>query len=437
MKTVLILAYYFPPSGGPGVQRVLNYVKYLPAFGWRPVVITVENGDFPARDETLLAEIPAEVTVIRTPIVEPYRLYRRLQGLPPNAPVDVEVLSKTGGTESWRSWMIRKIRETFFIPDARIGWFPFARKAVLSVLRQQHIDVLYTSSPPYTTAVVGLSVKRKTGIPWIAGFRDPWTGFLSAAQRWWLPRRVEQWLERNVVQGADVVECAWRGIVSDFRAKYPDVPADKFVVIPNGFNPDVAQPVPYKRNAAFTLTYAGSLYGKRDPMPVIAALQTLVDQGEIEKEHFQLRIVGRIGEEVRRKLEQVPVQLLLEPYVPFRESIRRLQQSEALLLIVDDSPHARDIVPGKLFEYLAVHRPIVAVAPMESEVATILEETAAGTVCAPEQVECLARTIAALYHAWQRGQMEQWIARIRSDKVQRYSRRQLTQRFAALLEQVA
>jgi len=418
------------------VQRVLHYVKYLPEFGWQPVVLTVENGDFPARDETLLAEIPANVPVIRTKIIEPYQLYRRLQGLPPDVPVDVNVLQKSPEQRGWRSWLIQKIRETLFIPDARIGWFPFARRAALQLLRRYRIEALYTSAPPYTTAVVGLSVKRRSGIPWIAGFRDPWTGFLSATQRWGVPAWIERHLEKAVLQEADVVECAWKGIVRDFRQKYPEIPEEKFVVIPNGFHPEISQPVPYQPNAVFTLRYAGSLYGRRDPQPLLRALEQLVQQGSIDPERFHLHIVGRVGEDVRQKLQQAPVPVEIESYVPFRESVQRLQYAEALLLIVDDSPHSRDIVPGKLFEYLAVHRPIVAIGPPDSEVGAILRETQAGQMIAPEQIDQLADAIATLYRAWETGRMSERIARIRAEAVQRYSRYHLTRRFAHLLDTV-
>ena len=436
MKRVLIIAYYFPPSGGPGVQRVLHYVKYLPDFGWQPVVLTVENGDFPARDETLLAEIPAEVPVIRTKIIEPYRLYRRLQGLPPNAPVDVNVLQKSSERQSWRSWLIQKIRETLFIPDARIGWFPFARRAALQLLRRYRIEALYTSAPPYTTAVIGLSVKRRSNIPWVAGFRDPWTGFLSAAQRWGLPAWIERRLEKAVLQNADAVECAWKGIVRDFRQKYPEIPEEKFVVIPNGFHPEISHPVPYQPNAVFTMRYVGSLYGRRDPQPLLRALEQLVQQRRIDPERFQLHIVGRVGEDVRRRLQRAPVPVAIEPYVPFRESVRRLQSADALLLIVDDSPHSRDIVPGKLFEYLAVHRPVVAIGPPDSEVGAILEETQAGQIIAPDQIDLLADALATLYRAWETDRMSERIAQIRTEAVQRYSRYHLTHRFAQVLDTV-
>lgn len=432
MKKLLVVAYYFPPSGGPGVQRVLNYVKYLPEFGWLPIVLTVAEGDFPARDESLLQEIPAPVPVIRTKIIEPYRLYRRVRGLPQGAPVDVNVLHDRKNS-SWKERVIEFIRSTFFIPDARIGWYPFALRAAKKIFQQHTIHALYSSSPPYTTSVIALSLKRRYQIPWIAGFRDPWSGFLTTPKRWWLPATIERILERQVVSSADLLECAWRGIVKDFQKKFPEVPEDKYIVIPNGFNPEHTFPIPYRKNPQFTLTYTGSLYGKRNPQPLIDAITQLIVAQKIDRNQLLLQIIGRVGEDIRQQLSSANFSVKIVPYVPFAESIHYIQHSELLILLVDESPHACDIVPGKLFEYIAVKRPILAIGPQQSEVGEILNITGTGKIFPPTNISLIADYIYEIYQRWQNGTMERLIAQMNDAEIQKYNRRLLTKKLASLL----
>lgn len=184
MRRVLVVAYYFPPSGGPGVQRVLKMVRYLPQFGWESVVLTVRDGTYPARDESLLAEVPPQVHIERTPIVEPYALYRRITGT--KQPIDIAVLTDRR-TAGWKQRLAEWIRATFFIPDARIGWLPSAVRAGRSLIERLGISMLYTSSPPYTCALIGRALKRRSALPWVMELRDPWTEFLTTPKRWWLP----------------------------------------------------------------------------------------------------------------------------------------------------------------------------------------------------------------------------------------------------------
>ncbi|MFP4529389.1 MAG: group 1 glycosyl transferase, partial [Candidatus Kapaibacterium sp.] len=219
MKNLLIVAYYFPPSGGPGVQRVLKHVRYLPEFGWNPHVLTVSNGQFPARDESLLEQVPDDVTVVRTRIPEPYDIYRLITGKKPGSAIDVNTIKKEGQSMSAKEKFAELIRATFFIPDARAGWRLTARKGARKILKQHKIDALYSSSPPYTTSLIARGIKRAHNLPWVAGFRDPWRGFISAPKRWWLPEIFDIRMERSVFQEADAVECAWQGIIKDALSK--------------------------------------------------------------------------------------------------------------------------------------------------------------------------------------------------------------------------
>ncbi|HET7152328.1 MAG TPA: hypothetical protein VFJ29_01075, partial [Candidatus Kapabacteria bacterium] len=323
MKKVLIVAYYFPPSGGPGVQRVLKFVKYFPAFGWEPVVLTVENGEFPARDESLLKEIPSNVHVYRSKIFEPYSLYRKFTGKAAGAAVDVNAIPQKGAKRSAKEKIAEWIRSTFFIPDARIGWLPSAMSLGKKIIKEEKIDAIYSSSPPYTCALIARALKRASGLPWVVGFRDPWTGFENTPERWFLPEKIDFSLEGSVLNEADAIDVAWLGIEQDFRAKHPKLPLKKINHLPNGFDGEDYPAVTQTRNERFTLTYTGSLYGTRNPADLLRAVEGLVAKNMVDKSKFVLKFVGRFGDEVKKMFETTTVKECIEAisYMPHGESI--------------------------------------------------------------------------------------------------------------------
>ncbi len=433
MKKVLIVSYYFPPSGGPGVQRVLKFVKYLPEFGWQPVVLTVQDGDYPARDESLLAEIPQHTIVYRTKIFEPYRLYRKLTGKPPNAPVDVENIPQGGrqGGSAMES-LAEFVRSTFFIPDARIGWYPYAIPEGLKIIKEQKIDAIYSSSPPYTTSVIARKLHRATGVPWVAGFRDPWTGFLSTPDRWFLPRAIDEHLERAVFNDANAVEAAWRGILIDIIAKDPNVDQKKLFHLPNGFDRDDYPVLDAQANERFTVTYTGSMYGKRNPRTFLRAVEGLVDHGKVDPEKITLRFIGRFGSEVREMLQGSSLRDSIEvvSYLPHSKSVEALLRSDALLLIVDEAAGSNEIVPGKVFEYIGAQRPIIALAP-DGAIAALMRETRSGLVAPNQDIPAIQAAFIECYDnfLYHKRKFEQ-----DREAVKRYDRREITRQLAALLD---
>jgi glycosyltransferase involved in cell wall biosynthesis len=411
---------------------VLKFVKYLPQFGWEPVVLTVADGDYPARDESLLQEIPPNVKVYRTKIFEPYRLYRKLTRKPADAPVDVENIPKPGEKQSLAERLAAFIRSTFFIPDARIGWLPWALPEALRIIREEKIDAVYSSAPPYTTAVIANILRWWTHVPWIAGFRDPWIGFISSPDRWWFPRWVDRWMERSVARNADLLEAAWRGIILDFQQKYPTVAAQKYIHLPNGFDGEDYPRVDRAPNDRFTIVYTGSMYGRRNPKTFLQAVEELVREGAVDASKIRLTFIGRFGGEVKEMLTTTAVHDAVEivPYLPHGESIRRLLAADALLLVVDESKESAEIVPGKVFEYLGARRPIIALAE-QGAVAELLRETRAGIVAQNQDIAAIKRAFVecyrnSLYHTVTVEPDE--------DAVRKYERREITRRLAELLD---
>ena len=392
MKKVLVIAYYFPPSGGPGVQRVLKHVQYLQEFGWKPIVLTVANGDFPARDESLLQKIPQDIRVGRTHIYEPYDLYRKFTGKDKSIALDVNNLKKEGQSRSVTESIAEIIRSTIFIPDARIGWMFTAVKAAKKLIAEEGITMMYSSSPPYTCSLIARAVKRSTGLPWVAGFRDPWTDFLTTPKRWFLPKLIDQALEKSVFTEADAIESAWQGITDDALRKYPSLNPNKFFHIPNGFDSADFPPIEKHHNKVCTITYTGSMYGRRNPATLFRAIEQLIRDGQIQAERFRLRFIGRMGAEVMDMIEKTSFRESIDivPYLPHQDSIRALQKADVTLLIVDEAKESAEIVPGKVFEYIGVNKPILALAPRQGAAAAHILESKSGWVVEQQNIQEIA-----------------------------------------------
>lgn len=402
MKNVLVIAYYFPPSGGPGVQRVLKHIKYLPEFGWNPIVLTVSNGDFPARDESLLKQVPDKTKVIRTKIYEPYDLYRLLTGKDKNTAIDVNVIKKDGQKVSFLERIAEFIRSTFFIPDARIAWYFTASKEIRNIIKEHKIDAVYSSSPPYTCSIIARHVKRRYRLPWVAGFRDPWTGFISSPKRWFLPKMIDIALEKSVFSEADAIECAWEGIIKDAISKYPLTNPKKFFHVPNGFDSSDFPSVEFKRKDIFTLTYTGSMYGRRNPFALFEAIENLIVKGLIDISKVRFKFIGRFGNEIHDMFSKVSFCDNIEviSYMSHQDSIAELLKSDCLLLVVDESKESEEIVPGKVYEYIGVKKPVLAIGPIEGAVGKLIKLTESGLIAHQTEIDKIEQNFLDFYNKW-------------------------------------
>lgn len=435
MKNILIIAYYFPPSGGPGGQRVLKTVKYLPLFGWQPFVLTVSNGQFPAKDESLLDEIPKSVVVERTRIFEPYDIYRKLTGMKPGTAIDVNVIKKEGQSLSFKQKIAEFIRATFFIPDARIGWLFSAVKAGREMIKKYDIKAIYSSSPPYTCSVIAKKLKKISNLPWIAGFRDPWTGFISSPKRWMLPAMIDRHLEHSVFQTADYVECAWEGIIKDALSKYTNLDKKKFIHIPNGFDSADFPDINIKANDKFTLTYTGSMYGRRNPESLFKSIEFLIKQEKVNPKDIKLVFVGRFGDEIHEMFKNASFKESIEifPYVPHKQSVEFILRSDALLLVVDESKESEEIVPGKVYEYIGTRKPILAIAPDNSAIAKLIKETNTGLVAHQSEIDKISDNLFKFYQAWKQNIQ---LTIPEEKEINKYERRESAKQLAELLNTI-
>lgn len=441
-RYVLFVTYYFPPAGGPGVQRVLKFSKYLSDFGWTPIMLVPEEPEYQARDESLLKELPKDLIIHRAPIFEPYDLYRMVTGKKKGVSLDVNVIKEEGAKQSTAERLAELVRATFFIPDARIGWYWNAVREGKKLLQQYPVEVIYSSSPPYTPALIARKLARHGKLPWVAGFRDPWTGFHNTPNRWFLPKKIDTSLEHSVFNEAKLVDVAWKGIAKDALGKYPDLDPAKFIHIPNGFDSadypehDIFKRAEKPKNAKFTITYSGSLYGPRNPQSFLAAIRSLIDTGKLDPAKLHLRFVGRFGAEIHEMLDQPWVAPMVEKieYVPHAKAVELLLSSDALLLIVDDVPSVAEIVPGKVYEYLGAMRPLIAIAPPGGAIGELLKETHAGEAVKQSDIEGQARVILELYDQWQ-GKAAGSIS-MQPEAISKYERREETRELAGLFDRV-
>ncbi|MDX9790002.1 MAG: glycosyltransferase [Candidatus Kapaibacterium sp.] len=435
MNNVLVVAYYFPPSGGPGVQRVLKHIKYLPEFGWNPIVLTVANGDYPAKDLSLMEQVPNDVKVYRTRIIEPYNIYRTLTGKSKDTAIDVNVIKKEGQKISFVEKLSEFIRSTFFIPDARIGWMLTVRKDIEKIFKENDIHAVYSSSPPYTCSIIGRHIKNKYKIPWIAGFRDPWTGFISSPVRWSVPARIDRNMEKSVFSKADLIECAWEGIIKDAVSKFPDLDSNKFLHIPNGFDSSDFPTIEHKNNDEFTITYTGSMYGRRNPQALFEAVAELINNSKIKRDKVKFKFIGRFGNEIFDMFEQSGFSDRIEVinYLPHSESINQLLQSDLLLLVVDESKESKEIVPGKVYEYIGVKKPILGIGPEDGAVGRLLSETNTGLMAHQSNVQKISALFEKFYKAWEKNTV---LISSNTEKISAYERRNAAKMLATNLNKI-
>ncbi|MBO0883505.1 MAG: glycosyltransferase family 4 protein, partial [Mycobacterium sp.] len=378
---VLVIAHHFPPASGSGSNRALAFARYLPMFGWRPTVLTPGARWALNCDTHLLRELPPELRVVRTRSLEP----------------TPERAAPTGAVrQSVPSTMLSPLRNQLGhlrrFPDAHMGWLPFA----LSVGLRERYDVAYSSSGPFTSHMVGLLLKRITGRPWVAELRDGWyhwnRSIFPDYPRW--RDALERRLEAIAIRSADRVVLVTDRMAEAFREQYAELPRDHFTVVANGFDPYqccAADGEHRERTGGWVVLHAGALYYGRSVTAFLEAARRLVESDAAFGHDFRLRLLGTLDGEARREVERSNLGYRVElfPQASHAEAIRSMRTADALLLIANTTPGAEATVPGKLFEYLAVGRPVLAIAPPESSTADVLHQTGGGWLTAADNVDAI------------------------------------------------
>lgn len=374
MNKVLIITYYWPPGGGAGVQRWLKFARYLPLNGWEPIILTVdpEFATYPVIDPTLEKDIPTGTRVFKTPSYDLFRLLAKDKSKIPSAGF------ASGADNSVKGKLLRFVRGNFFIPDPRRGWNRFAFRKACELIRNDAIDVIITTSPPHSSQLIGLRLKRKfPAIKWIVDLRDPWTDIYYYNRFYQLlpSRATDACYEKSVLQSADTVITIGRSLKELFDKKVPGI-ANKTVVVHNGFDPEDFKGISSPRPDILTISYIGTLSDAYPVTGLLEALKIFTERGR----DFRLRFVGTVTD---RQASFIRTSLGAErtefnQYVSHKEAVQYMLSSSILLLIIPDHPGNKCIITGKLFEYLSAGKPVLCLGPTDGDAAEILRETGHG-----------------------------------------------------------
>jgi glycosyltransferase involved in cell wall biosynthesis len=431
-KKVLIITYYWPPSGGSGVQRWLKFVKYLPSLGWQPFVFTPENPSFQTKDESLLNDVPEEAEIIHFPIWEPYSAFEKISGIlgaskQSSNPVSVPGTGKDPLFKKLSTW----IRGNLFIPDPRRFWIDPSVKFLSTFLEANDIKIIITTGPPHSMHLIGYKLKRKyPKLKWIADFRDPWSewGFLDSLRVTTPARKIHKKLERQVLQAADVVTTITPFYVRHFER----LGGRKVNLLSNGFDDDDFRSLSIHKNHKFLIRHVGIVNEKCDPRPFLLTIEKLINESPDFAQHVQVEFIGQVFHEVvefvnsRKELKNC---VIFTPTVPHKELLLLYGTSSLLLLILTGYKDAEGYMPGKLYEYIATGLPVLGVGPEEGDAARLLKDTGNGVMIDERNASALHDYIITVFSKWKNNATD-----IRRGAAGSYRRSELTKSLIRLFE---
>ncbi|WP_328515235.1 glycosyltransferase family 4 protein [Aquimarina spinulae] len=424
---VLIITYYWPPAGGPGVQRWLKFVKYFRDFDIEPIVYVPENPTYPLEDTSLLFEIPEGIEVLKQSIFEPYRFAQVF------SKKETKTISKGiiagAAKQSFMQRLLLYVRGNFFIPDARKFWVKPSVRYLEKYLSENKIDTIITTGPPHSVHLIGKELKQQTGLRWFADFRDPWTT-IGYHDKLKLTKRS---MQKHISMEKEVLSTADHIVVTSFttQKEFKAITNTPVSVVTNGYD---RESIPETiLDTKFTLSHIGSLLSGRNPENLWKALYDLTKENEAFSEAFQLQLVGAVSDDVLSSIREAGLSdfLELKGYVPHIDAIKIQRSSQVLLLIEIDSKDTRCIIPGKLFEYMVSKRPIIALGPAGADVSKLIFDTNSGCFFEYHEYEKIKTQILEYFVQFQKGTLASHVI-----GVEKYSRRELTRSISGLLKEV-
>lgn len=436
-KRVLIISYYWPPSGGSGVQRWLKFAKYLPAFDWTPIVVAPQGADYPVLDESLLKEV-ADVEVLRYPIWEPYSLYRKLTGAKPGENFGSTPMKKQSLAKRFSTW----IRANFFVPDPRVYWVKPTVKSLLRYLKEHPVDVVITTGPPHSVHLIGKRLREQvTGLKWVMDVRDPWSQFdihlsFNPGAR---ARRKNEMLEQSCLQAADRVI----GTAYSMPTHLMDFDSSKYHTITNGYDAADFEGVKQEKQKTdkFHIYHTGLLNAVRNPTAVWEALARLVDAdaGFADessaglRERLHVYLIGNVAPEVKASIDEIPQlngKVTITPWLKHDALVKRYADADLFLLCPNQSDNAKGQINGKLFEYLAAGKPVLHIGPFDADNTTILDDVHAGLTVPPGDVDGTEEALRRFFD----GRFGESPHALQREGVLKFERKQVTQQLATLLD---
>lgn len=423
-KKLLIITYYWPPAGGPGVQRWLKFVKYLPDFNIQPIVYIPENPTYPIIDNGLQSEVSEKAIILKKKIVEPYGFASFLgknktkkisSGIIPNQ-------KKQSFLEKTLLW----VRGNIFIPDARFLWVKPSVKYLKKYIEENQIDTIVTSGPPHSLHLIGLQLKKELNVKWFADFRDPWTtiGYHKALKLSSSAEKKHKALEKEVLTTADTIIVTSKTTKTEFQA----ITSQPIEVITNGYDLEKVSKQPLDEK--FTLAHIGSFLSERNPRILWKALKELTKENPDFRRDFQLKLIGAVSQEVLDTISEFRLNdfVLNLGYISHQEAVEHQRKSQVLLLIEINSNDTKSIIPGKLFEYMVSERPIIALGPEGSDFAEIITSTNTGVFFLYDELEQLKELLLKYYNLYKEQNLK-----VHAVGLQQYSRKSLTEQLTKII----
>lgn len=423
-KKVLIVTYYWPPSGGPGVQRWLKFAKYLPGEGIEPVVYIPENPTYPLIDKGLMAEVHPSLTIIRKKIVEPYA-WASIFSKKSTSKISSGIIPDKR-QQSLLQRMMLWVRGNLFIPDARVLWVKPSITFLSKYIKEHSIDTVITTGPPHSLHFIGLGLKKQNGVRWIADFRDPWTtiGYHKELKLSASAEKKHKAMESEVLNRADAIVVTSPTTKAEFQTLTPK----PITVITNGY--DIEKIAKQPLDEKFTLAHIGSFLSERNPKILWESLAELIEENQEFKGRFELKLIGAVSNEVLRAIAEAGLNDFINNlgYVSHDEAIAQQRKSQVLLLVEINSPDTRCIIPGKLFEYMVSERPVLAIGPEGADFADIIRTTNTGAFVKYDEKEKLKKFIIDCFNDYLSGSLKS-----HPIGLQQYTRKNLTVQLAQLL----
>lgn len=425
MKKVLIVTYYWKPAGGPGVQRWLKFVKYLRDFGVEPIVFIPENPHYPIIDNEIGNDLPTDIQIVRMPIWEPYQLASLFSknktkkissGIIPRKKVSV--------LENIMLW----IRGNLFIPDARKFWVKPSIKFLSNFIQHNDIQTVITTSPPHSVHLIGFELKKKIkNLQWISDFRDPWTsiGYHKDLRLTKWADKLHKKLEKNVLQTADLV------ITTSFKTKeeFSKLTDKKIEVITNGYDTEYQEDT--KLSEFFLVSHIGSLLSDRNPINLWSVFSELITENQDFAHDFRLCFAGKISNEIENEIKKYGLNnhFINKGYIAHNEAVKLQRETQVLLLIEINSEESKGIIAGKLFEYMASKRPIIAIGPKDWDVSKIIESTQTGKTVGYNEKALMKKIIMDYYNRFKANSLN-----TNPLHLEKYHRKNLTKRLSEVIK---
>ncbi|MGV3459228.1 MAG: glycosyltransferase family 4 protein [Flavobacterium sp.] len=424
---VLVISYYWPPAGGPGVQRWLKFVKYLPDYGVTPVVYIPQNPTYPLFDEGLARDVSPGLEILKQPILEPYSWASAF------SKHDTQKISSGIIPDKKKQSTLQKlmlwVRGNLFIPDARVLWVKPSVKFLSNFIPDNDIDVIITTGPPHSLHLIGMELQKRSGVKWVADFRDPWTtiGYHKELKLSASAEKKHKDLEKKVLNTADAIIVTSPTTKSEFEA----ITAKPIEVITNGY--DVESIGRQQLDENFTIAHIGSFLSERNPQILWQALAECVAKSEQFSQKFRLKLAGAVSQEVLASIKNAGLESHVDVlgYLSHEQALIEQRKSQVLLMVEIDSPHTRCIIPGKLFEYMAAERPILAIGPDGADFSNIVTTTNAGAFVTYQEKEKLKEILQNYFAKYLAKELE-----VHAIGLQQYSRKALTGRLADFLKKL-